>query len=318
MSLSGPAKVVVTTLGGAALLGWGTAFYLWNQPQSEALTAVGTASEALAEVKDDVEDKQDLAVRAEQLQAEISKADTDLEARIETLKSREQQITEAEDQLANIKSEIETGEDRLDNMTVEIDQGKVAIDQHEITLAALQEDQTSIEKAIAKARVELDDVTSALDTERAPPEETEPDLEDHQTWEPLSLDPVMTAVPVQTPMGLRVSLVHFDRGSADVSPGGQRKANDVAAWIKTHGAASIQVMGFADTRGSKTANKELSERRARSVAALLEKAGISGTKLEIIPHGEDQLPETTKDQVSEPLNRCVGIFITPEPASGSG
>lgn len=239
MSLSEPAKVVAGVFGVAALLGWGSAIYLWTQSQSETLTV----AEAIAKVKDDVGGKQDIEA---------------------------------------------------------------------------SQDQIPVEGAIAKGRVQLDEVTSKLDSKHSTSQEIDADFEERLPWEPLALDPVMTTVPVQTPMGLRLSLVHFDRGSADVSPGGQRKANEVAAWVKTHGAETIQIMGFADTRGSQAANRKLSERRARSIAALLESAGISSTKLEIIPHGEDRLPEATKDQVSEPLNRCVGIFIAPSSAAIPG
>ena len=314
MPLSEPVKVVAAVFGVAALLGWGAATYLWTRPHSEALTVAAT----IAAVKDDVEGKQDIVVRAEQLKAEISKADIDLEAKGRTLKDREQQIAEAERHLAEVKLEIEASQDQLGDVKGRVDQEKASIDQHELMLAALRQDQISIEDAIAKARVELNDVTSTLDTKRSTDQEIDADFEEHLPWEPLDLDPVMTTVPVQTPMGLRVSLVHFDRGSADVSPGGQRKANEVAAWVKTHGAETIQIMGFADTRGPRAANRELSERRARSIAALLESAGISDTRLEIIPHGEDRLPEATRDQVSEPLNRCVGIFIAPNPAADPG
>ena len=314
MSLSKSVKASVAVLGGAALVGWGTAVYLWSELQSEALTA----TEAIAEIKDNVEGMQDFESHMEQLKAEISKADIDLEAKKRTLNNREQQIVEVKHHLAEVKSEIAANQDQLGEVKTEIDQGKATIDQHEVTLAALRQDQTSLEESMTKARAELDDVTTELEAERAMLQEPDPGLEDHPSWDPLAFDPVMTTVPVQTPMGLRVSLVHFDRGSSDVSPGGQRKANEVAAWIKTYGAETIQIMGFADTRGSQAANKELSEKRARSIAALLEHAGISRTKLEIIPHGEDLLPEATKDQVSEPLNRCVGIFIAPDPAVSPG
>lgn len=307
MSLSKPAKTGVAALGGAALLGWGSAFYMWNQPKTELVQVAAASDEAGA----GTEGGQEIAKQLDELKAEISKAETDLETKGE-------EISEAERHLAEVKSDLEVNQSQLEEVEGELDQGKAAIDQHKLELAALREDHTSVEKAIAKARSALDDATSKLDTPDAADQEAGSDPKDDLAQEPLTLDPVMTAVPVQTPMGVRVSLVHFDRGSADVSPGGKRKADEVAAWIKANGAEAIQVQGFADTRGTKEDNKELSERRARSVAALLEDAGIDQSSIEIISHGEDKLPEVTEDQISEPLNRCVGIFITPKADETTG
>jgi outer membrane protein OmpA-like peptidoglycan-associated protein len=52
----------------------------------------------------------------------------------------------------------------------------------------------------------------------------------------------------------------------------------------------------------------LSLQRARSIAELLESVGVSAEIIAVEGHGEDGVPEPTADQVSEPLNRCAGIF----------
>ncbi len=48
----------------------------------------------------------------------------------------------------------------------------------------------------------------------------------------LPIDPVQHPFPVQTQNGVRLALVHFDMGSAELSPGGLRRAKEAAAWIK--------------------------------------------------------------------------------------
>ena len=308
MSLSLPVKAGVSVLGGAALLGWGTTAYLWNQPSDhqQELTV------PIIEADRDTGLMQSAGESLEQLKGRISDAEADLDSRMSVLEERKQQIAEAENHLAKMKSDIEASQGEFQEITAEIDQGNATIDQYKKSLAKLGQDQNLLEASLAKSKAELDDVTKELETSRVAIQEADAEGQD-SSWNPLSIDPVMATVPVQTPMGLRISLVHFDRGSADVSPGGQRKAKEVADWITSEGVESIQIVGFADTVGSQAENKELSERRAQSIAALLEHAGISPTKLEVISHGEDRLPELTEDQMSEPLNRCVGIFIAPEP-----
>ena len=175
MSLSGPVKAGGAVLGGAALLGWGTAVYLWIQPKSETLTA----AETIAEVKGNAEGNQDIASHMELLKAEISRADIDLEAKGRTLKNREQRIAEAERNLAEVKSEIEASRGQLGEVTGRIDQGKATIDQHELTVTALRQDQISVEEAIAKARVELDEVTSTIDAKHSTDQEIDFDPKDH-------------------------------------------------------------------------------------------------------------------------------------------
>jgi outer membrane protein OmpA-like peptidoglycan-associated protein len=108
---------------------------------------------------------------------------------------------------------------------------------------------------------------------------------------------------------MEVGWVHFDSGSAELTPGGQRKALEAAERIKAMEAAKVRVVGHADTVGEAGHNRQLSERRARAIAGLLERVGLSGDLVEIVGRGEDGAPVPTADQVSEPLNRCAGIFV---------
>jgi outer membrane protein OmpA-like peptidoglycan-associated protein len=108
---------------------------------------------------------------------------------------------------------------------------------------------------------------------------------------------------------MEVGWVHFDSGSADLTPGGQREALEAAERIRAMEAAKVRVVGHADTVGGAGFNRQLSVRRARAIAGLLERVGLSGDLVEIVGRGEDGAPVPTADQVSEPLNRCAGIFV---------
>lgn len=125
----------------------------------------------------------------------------------------------------------------------------------------------------------------------------------------LPVDPIYEPFPVQTPIGVRLSQIHFDLGSAELTSGGLRKAKDAAAWIKTQNVERIRLVGFTDSIGSKADNLSLAKRRATSLLRLFEEQGVDPNRIEIIAKGEVDTREITEDHTSEPLNRCVGIFI---------
>jgi outer membrane protein OmpA-like peptidoglycan-associated protein len=108
---------------------------------------------------------------------------------------------------------------------------------------------------------------------------------------------------------IKVAEVHFDSGSADLTPGGRRNALEALERIKAMAPAKVRVVGYADTVGDAGYNRHLSAQRARSIAAVLDQGGLSNGEVEIVGNGEDGLPEPTPDGVSEPLNRCAGIFV---------
>lgn len=108
---------------------------------------------------------------------------------------------------------------------------------------------------------------------------------------------------------IKVAEVHFDSGSADLTPGGRRNALEALERIKAMAPARVRVVGYADTVGDAGYNRHLSAQRARSIATVLEQGGLTNGAVEIVGNGEDGLPEPTPDGVSEPLNRCAGVFV---------
>lgn len=69
----------------------------------------------------------------------------------------------------------------------------------------------------------------------------------------------------------------------------------------------LTVTGHTDTVGSDAYNMRLSRRRAESVAAQLEKDGISSSEIQIVAKGTRDLLVPTADGVHEPQNRRVQI-----------
>jgi outer membrane protein OmpA-like peptidoglycan-associated protein len=101
--------------------------------------------------------------------------------------------------------------------------------------------------------------------------------------------------------------VHFDTGSANITLGGQQKIEKAIAAIKKQNPREIHVIGFTDSTGDSALNLVISRDRANNVASVLSKNGIT-VPLVIEGKGENGAPYKIPDDMSEPLNRCVGII----------
>jgi outer membrane protein OmpA-like peptidoglycan-associated protein len=108
---------------------------------------------------------------------------------------------------------------------------------------------------------------------------------------------------------IKIAEVHFDSGSAQLTPGGERRTLDAVERIRSMGPAKVRVVAFTDRVGDPAHNLVLSKERALSVAAVLENAGFSRDMVEVVGSGEEGLPVPTPDGVPEPLNRSAGIFV---------
>ncbi len=102
-------------------------------------------------------------------------------------------------------------------------------------------------------------------------------------------------------------LVFFDFDSSKVDQGGASVLDSVAAEIAKQNISSVNVIGHADTSGSKKYNKRLSMKRANAVRESLVAHGVNANLLMVDSKGEDELMVPTADGVREPANRRVEI-----------
>jgi outer membrane protein OmpA-like peptidoglycan-associated protein len=114
--------------------------------------------------------------------------------------------------------------------------------------------------------------------------------------------------PAAGPSEVMLDEIHFNPGSATLTPSGERKTLTAAERIKALDARNVRVSGYTDTQGPAADNMHLSLQRAKAIADLLASVGVSAEIIAVEGHGEDGGPEPTADQVAEPLNRCAGIF----------
>ena len=105
-------------------------------------------------------------------------------------------------------------------------------------------------------------------------------------------------------------LVFFDFDSSKVDQGGSSVLESVAAEIAKQNISSVNVVGHADTSGSKKYNQRLSLKRANAVRKALEARGVNANLLMVDSRGEDELMVSTADGVREPANRRVEITFS--------
>jgi outer membrane protein OmpA-like peptidoglycan-associated protein len=137
----------------------------------------------------------------------------------------------------------------------------------------------------------------------------EPLLENEPSW-PRGSD-VAALAPGEP---IKITEVHFNSGSAGLTPGGERKTLEALERIRSMEPANVRVVAFADRVGDPAHNRVLSQERALSVAAVLESVGLPRATVEVVGRGEEGIPEPTADGVAEPLNRCAEIFVVPDRA----
>lgn len=83
--------------------------------------------------------------------------------------------------------------------------------------------------------------------------------------------------------------IFFDTDSFDPKSSSTNDLYFVINYLRDNPNATVDIIGYADTRGSSEYNQELSRKRADRVKSIVEKAGIAGSRLNIVPQGEDSL-----------------------------
>ena len=104
-------------------------------------------------------------------------------------------------------------------------------------------------------------------------------------------------------------LVFFDLDKADVTPEGMSIVESATADANEKPFNRIIALGHADTSGSDSYNRGLSQRRADAVKSALTGFGVQADTIETEAFGETQPLVPTDDGVREPQNRRVEIVV---------
>lgn len=103
--------------------------------------------------------------------------------------------------------------------------------------------------------------------------------------------------------------VYFDHDSAKVSEEAMATIREARDFMGDTPGTRIVLTGATDTTGSEEYNKRLSAERAQAVYDAMVGAQTPEHKVEIMAEGESALLVQTEDDVREPKNRRVDIFI---------
>jgi outer membrane protein OmpA-like peptidoglycan-associated protein len=111
------------------------------------------------------------------------------------------------------------------------------------------------------------------------------------------------------PPGANSYVLYFDFDKATLLPGAQATFSRLLDDFKQRPAAEVIIIGHTDKAGNAKYNEELSQRRARTVRALLVDKGVSAAMIEMAWRGDrEPLPETA-GKVSDPRNRRVEVKV---------
>jgi outer membrane protein OmpA-like peptidoglycan-associated protein len=103
--------------------------------------------------------------------------------------------------------------------------------------------------------------------------------------------------------------LYFREATSDLTEESRAILPDILTAVKARKVPELTVIGHTDTTGSTASNYQLGLERARAVRALLLKAGLDGSLVDVESHGEADLLRSTPDNTDEPRNRRVEITI---------
>ncbi len=263
----------------------------------------------------------------EELNLALGEAETpdgetvDLEA---TLAERDQEISELRTAMTDLEREIETLKDastdfqdvaimerdaKIEELTLELTGMQTELD--DLKSGAVQMNIAAIDATGEKLNGDMPASASIVNFSSAAPEKTVEALQSQISRFENALAAIKaTTAPDEGAPTPPISEIHFETNSSKLTTGGQARTMAAAQAILDMDLEKVKVFGHTDTTGSAEYNARLSKARAESVRDALIEAGVAPETIEVAGLGEtpDVLPISTSDGVSEPLNRCVGIY----------
>ncbi|WP_447556240.1 OmpA family protein [Vreelandella sp. EE22] len=101
--------------------------------------------------------------------------------------------------------------------------------------------------------------------------------------------------------------VNFEFDSAQLTPGAEQVLNGVAQRLVNNPDVRVSIEGHTDSVGSAEYNRDLSQRRAESVARYLSQRGVPSNDMRSIGYGEDRPVATNETDEGRAQNRRVEL-----------
>jgi len=105
--------------------------------------------------------------------------------------------------------------------------------------------------------------------------------------------------------------ITFASGSDSLNPSFHKTLDAVVKVLAEYKSTLVTVSGHTDSSGSSTANQQLSERRASSVASYLAEKGVQKERLAAIGYGETRPVSNNNTSEGKAKNRRVELALEP-------
>jgi len=153
----------------------------------------------------------------------------------------------------------------------------------------------------------LDEPRQALEVEAPEKPPTAPALIEEKEIKDV-FGPALSALP--DPASRFISFVlYFENDTTALTPESKSLLAEVLKTIKVLEPDEVYVMGHTDLVGTETYNVRLSSRRATSVRDLFVSRGVKPNTLFVSFYGKTRPLVPTEDEVPEPRNRRVEVFL---------
>lgn len=112
-----------------------------------------------------------------------------------------------------------------------------------------------------------------------------------------------------TPLDPARFVLYFTAGTVILTSESKTHLLEVLSEVKKRLPCDVYIAGHTDTVGKKDLNAKLSLERAEIVKQELISIGVDSTLIKVAAHGESDPLIPTPDEVEEPRNRRVEVFI---------
>jgi len=122
---------------------------------------------------------------------------------------------------------------------------------------------------------------------------------------PAAAPPPKPAPPAPAQVSLK--WVYFDTNKATLTPKATATLDETVKFMKENPAASLELTGHTDAKGSDALNQKLSEQRVKAVQQYLVSKGVPAGRLKVMSFGKSQPVADNKTEQGRASNRRVEI-----------
>ena len=111
------------------------------------------------------------------------------------------------------------------------------------------------------------------------------------------------------PPAVELETVYFGFDSFSLDNTARDTLKTSAQWLTDNLAATIQIEGHCDERGTTEYNLALGERRANAAKDYLQKLGVDAARISVISYGEERPAEMGGDEAAWARNRRASFVV---------